>query len=268
MSDAQTSAAQTQKPLMVVTGGSRGIGRAITEKALASGYQVAVADVSKDDLTNLEAEVGSADLHTGIVDITDEYAVDAWLNELIENVGVPAALVNNAGIMRGSLLEDIKLDDWRAALDVNLTGAFIMTQRIGRAMIANGGGSIVSIASTASIAWPAGCGSYSPSKAAIAMLMRGVAMEWGKYGIRGNSVSPGYTETPMTAPIFADPEKGLPRLARVPLGRIAQPSEIAAVVVFLCSSEASYVSGQNIAVDGGSTISTLLAPVPPTHVSV
>ena len=87
----------------------------------------------------------------------------------------------------------------------------------------------------------------------------------GTLGIRANTVSPGLTETAMTAPILADPERSNPRLARVPLGRVAQPSEIADVVLFLCSEQASATTGQNIAVDGGGTISTLLAPMPPSH---
>jgi NAD(P)-dependent dehydrogenase (short-subunit alcohol dehydrogenase family) len=258
------------KPLMVVTGGSRGIGRAIVEKALRSGYQVSVIDVSADALAELETElqgngVNAEDLHTATVDITEADAVDRWVARLVSEVGVPSALVNNAGIVRMNRLEDIAIEDWRAMIEVNLTGAFITTQRVGRHMIAAGTGSIVSIGSVASVAWTVGGSSYPPAKAGIAMLMRGVALEWGPHGIRANTVSPGYTETPMTAPIFADPEVGLPRLARVPLGRVAQPSEIADVVVYLCSAQASYISGQNLVVDGGSTASTLLAPVPPTY---
>jgi 3-oxoacyl-[acyl-carrier protein] reductase len=129
-------------------------------------------------------------------------------------------------------------------------------------MIANGGGSIVSIGSTASFAWTVGGSAYPSSKAGIAMLMRGVALEWGRHGVRANTVSPGYTDTPMTTSTFANPETANPRLSRIPLGRVAQPREIAQVVVFLCSPEASYLTGQNIAVDGGVLLSPLLAPLP------
>jgi len=159
-------------------------------------------------------------------------------------------------------LEDVSIEDWRAVVDVNLTGTFVVTQRVGRRMIANGGGSIVSIGSIASQAWTVGGAGYPPTKAGIAMLMQGAAIEWGPHGIRANTVSPGYTQTPMTSPIFADPVSGGPRLARVALGRIAQPSEIADVVLYLCSPQASYLTGQNIVVDGGVTISSLLAPLP------
>jgi NAD(P)-dependent dehydrogenase (short-subunit alcohol dehydrogenase family) len=258
MSDPQPAG----KPLMVVTGGSRGIGRAIVDKALGAGYRVAVIDVDADALTAMTADIGSSDVFTANVDITDEAAVESWVSALVARVGVPAALVNNAGIVRMTRLEDISIRDWRAVVDVNLTGTFVVTQRVGRRMIANGGGSIVSIGSTASLAWTVGGSGYPPAKAGIAMLMQGVAVEWGPYGIRANTVSPGYTQTPMTAPIFADPASGQPRLSRVALGRVAQPSEIADVVVYLCSAQASYLTGQNIAVDGGVTISSLVAPLP------
>lgn len=258
MSDAQPAA----KPLMVVTGGSRGIGRAIVDKALSAGYRVAVIDVDAPALTAMAEDIGSPDVFIANVDITDVAAVESWVSSLVAEVGVPAALVNNAGIVRMTRLEDISIEDWRAVVDVNLTGTFVVTQRVGRRMIANGGGSIVSIGSTASLAWTVGGSSYPPTKAGIAMLMQGVAIEWGPYGVRANTVSPGYTETPMTAPIFADPVSGQPRLSRVALGRVAQPSEIADVVVYLCSAQASYLTGQNITVDGGVTISSLVAPVP------
>ena len=258
MSDAQPGA----KPLMVVTGGSRGIGRAIVDKALAAGYRVAVIDVDARALAAMTEDIGSPDVFTANVDITDVAAVESWVSSLVTDAGVPAALVNNAGIVRMTRLEDVSIEDWRAVVDVNLTGTFVVTQRVGRRMIANGGGSIVSIGSIASQAWTVGGAGYPPTKAGIAMLMQGAAIEWGPHGIRANTVSPGYTQTPMTSPIFADPVSGGPRLARVALGRIAQPSEIADVVLYLCSPQASYLPGQNIVVDGGVTISSLLAPLP------
>ena len=258
MSDAQPGA----KPLMVVTGGSRGIGRAIVDEALAAGYRVAVIDVDARALAAMTEDIGSPDVFTANVDITDVAAVESWVSSLVTDAGVPAALVNNAGIVRMTRLEDVSIEDWRAVVDVNLTGTFVVTQRVGRRMIANGGGSIVSIGSIASQAWTVGGAGYPPTKAGIAMLMQGAAIEWGPHGIRANTVSPGYTQTPMTSPIFADPVSGGPRLARVALGRIAQPSEIADVVLYLCSPQASYLTGQNIVVDGGVTISSLLAPLP------
>jgi NAD(P)-dependent dehydrogenase (short-subunit alcohol dehydrogenase family) len=257
-----TGQPSTAKPVMIVTGGSRGIGRAITDKGLAAGYRLVVIDVDDDALSTVAKEIGSPDLITATVDITDADVVESRLAALVAEVGPPAALVNNAGIVRMTRLEDIALDDWRAVLDVNLTGTFIVTQWVGRRMIENGGGSIVSIGSIASVAWTVAGGGYPPSKAGVAMLMQGAAIEWGRYGVRANTVSPGYTQTPMTEPIFTDPVRAQPRLSRVALERVAQPTEIADVVVYLCSSQASYLTGQNIVVDGGVTISSLLAPPP------
>jgi NAD(P)-dependent dehydrogenase (short-subunit alcohol dehydrogenase family) len=250
-----------QGQLTVVTGGSRGIGRAVVEQALAAGHRVAVIDVRAEGLAELRAELATDRLLTATVDITDATAVDGWLTGLVAEHGAPRALVNNAGIVRRGLLEDLDLADWREVLEVNLTGPFIMTQRVGRQMIAHGGGSIVSIGSVASLAWTVGGSAYPSSKAGVAMLMRGAALEWGQHGVRANTVSPGYTDTPMTAATWADPETANPRLARIPLGRIAQPADIARVVLFLCSPESGYVTGQNIVVDGGVLLSPLLAPV-------
>lgn len=256
------SGAQRSERLMVVTGAGRGIGRAIVEGALAGGWSVAALDVNEADLDTLRAEFAAQGdrLFPAKVDISDAEAVDGWLDALISDHGSPTALVNNAAIVCPGLLEHLELAHWREALDVNLTGTFVMTQRVGRHMIAAQKGAIVSIASIASMRWTLGSGGYPASKAGVAMLMEGVALEWGKHGIRANAVSPGYTETPMTAPIFANPDLAKARLARVPIGRQAQPSDIAAVVLFLCSPAAAYVTGQNIAVDGGATIATLFNP--------
>ena len=250
-----------QGPLTVVTGGSRGIGRAVVDEALTAGHRVAVLDIRPEGLAELRSELATDRLLTATVDVTDPAAVDEWMTGLVAEHGAPTSLVNNAGIVRRGLLEDLDIDDWRAVLEVNLTGPFVMTQRVGRQMIAHGGGSIVSIGSVASLAWTVGGSSYPSSKAGVAMLMRGAALEWGRHGIRANTVSPGYTDTPMTAATWADPETANPRLARIPLGRIAQPADIARVVLFLCSPAAAYVTGQNIVVDGGVLLSPLLAPV-------
>ena len=149
-----------QDSLTIVTGGSRGIGRAVVEAALAAGHRVAAVDVSTGDLETLTAELADDRLLTAVVDITDPAAVDRWLHGLVAEHGVPTALVNNAGIVRRGMLADLSVEDWRAVLDVNLTGTFLMTQRVGRQLIAHGGGSIVSIGSTASLAWTVGGSSY------------------------------------------------------------------------------------------------------------
>jgi NAD(P)-dependent dehydrogenase (short-subunit alcohol dehydrogenase family) len=250
------------EPLIVVTGASRGIGRGIVDEALHAGWRVAAVDVDAAALAGLQGEHAGARLRTARLDVTDGAAVDAWLSTLVAEAGCPRALVNNAGIVRFAPLEELAVSDWRAVLDVNLTAAFTMTQRVGRLMLAEGVGSIVSIGSVAAVSPNSGGGAYAPSKAGLEMLMRGAALEWGARGVRANTVSPGYIRTPMTAELYADPERAAQRLSRVPAGRFGTPSDIAGVVLFLCSDAAAYISGQNIVVDGGVGTTTLMAAVP------
>jgi NAD(P)-dependent dehydrogenase (short-subunit alcohol dehydrogenase family) len=234
----------------VVTGGASGIGRRISESALEAGYDVAVGDRNEEQLGRFADEVASDRLSTTVVDVTDEDAVDRWVTALTGERGAPDVLVNNAGIGRFAALEDLRPADWRAVVEVNLTAAFLVTQRVGREMIAAGRGSIVSIASVAGLAPSAGAGAYSPSKAGIAMLMKVAAVEWGRHGIRANSVSPGFVKGGLATDFYKEPGVEEGRRARVPLGRLGTEADVAAAVLYLASDAASYVSGLDLVVDG------------------
>jgi NAD(P)-dependent dehydrogenase (short-subunit alcohol dehydrogenase family) len=239
---------------MLVTGGACGIGAAIAEASRSAGYRVGVLDV---------ADAGGAAL-AGVeyhcVSVADEQGVDA----AIDAFGTPDVVVNNAGIVRFGPLADLALDDFRAVLEVNLTGTFVVARAVARRWIDAGrGGVIVNTTSINGIAAGPNAGSYGTAKAGVALLTSQMALEWGPLGIRVNAVAPGLIDAGMSTPIYADADTRAARSSRVPLGRLGTAADIADAVLFLASDQASYIHGQNIVVDGGvvgSVISALPRP--------
>lgn len=233
----------TSQPTAVVTGAAQGIGAAIAARLGADGF----------DVVRLDRDTGE-----GVVkcDVADHAAV----RRIADDVGPVDVLVNNAGIWRFSPLEDTSPEEFAAVLNVNLGGTFNCTQAFGRSML-DRGGSIVNIASIAAAAASPSMGAYSPSKSAIVAFTRQTALEWGPRGVRANAVGPGLVPTAGAGEVYHDPRVVLARAGAVPLRRLGQPGDIANVVSFLASSEASYVTGQVIYVDGGITES-LLSTIP------
>lgn len=223
----------------VVTGGGRGIGAAIVGRLRSDGYEVTALDVEPDP---------------GVVecDISDAAAIEAVAGE----IGPVDVLVNNAAIWRNASFEEVTADDYAEVLAVNLVGAFVCTQAFGRPML-DRGGAIVNIASIAARAAGRGPGAYSASKAGLLALTEQTALEWGPRGVRCNAVGPGLVPTPGSDAIYGDPAVRASRAAEVPLRRLATPADVAAVVAFLASPDAAYITGQTIYVDGGLTIALL-----------
>jgi NAD(P)-dependent dehydrogenase (short-subunit alcohol dehydrogenase family) len=184
-------------------------------------------------------------------DIASPASVTAAAASVEGQLGRCDVLVNNAGIMSKSRLEDETLDAWSRMITVNLRGAFLCTQAFGRLMIAGGGGSIVNVASIGATVPTVGAGAYCASKAGILALTKQTALEWGPKGVRANAVSPGYMRTTMTEQNYAVPGVMEQRAALIPLGRIGDPQEMASVIAYLASDDASFVNGVNIIVDGG-----------------
>ena len=170
---------------------------------------------------------------------------------------MPDVWVNNAGIVRFGPLLDITLDDWRAVVEVNLTGTWICARSVGRRMVERGSGSIVNITSMNGVAPGPNGGAYGATKAAVALLTQQMALEWGAHGVRVNAVAPGLIDGGMSESIYADAATRAARTGKVPIGRLGSVDDIASAVLWLASDDASYVTGQNLLVDGGVTMAMI-----------
>jgi len=245
MSDVSTAARS-----MLVTGAGRGLGAAIARAALDAGYRVGGIDVSFDG----GADGAPDGVRQFVCSITDEDAVEAVLDEF----GVPDVVVNNAGIVRFGPLLDQSIAAVREVLDVNLVGTFVVARAAAKRWIASGlPGVVVNLTSMNGVMAGPNAGAYGASKAAIALLTSQMAIEWGSHGIRVNAVAPGLIDAGMSAPVYADPATRLARESKVPLGRLGVAADIASTVLFIASDAASYITGQNIVVDGGVTGSVI-----------
>jgi NAD(P)-dependent dehydrogenase (short-subunit alcohol dehydrogenase family) len=241
----------------LVTGAGRGLGAAIASRLAADGWRVGVLDRDRASVDGVVAGISGA--VALVADIVDEAAVDAALDRLGE---VPTVVVNNAGIVRFGPLLDLDQSDFDAVVKVNLVGTFTVARAAARRMVAAGrAGSIVNITSMNGVAPGPNGGAYGATKAAIALLTQQMAVEWGPAGIRVNAVAPGMILAGMSEPVFADPVIREARQSKVPLGRLGTADDIASVVAFLSSDAASYVTGQNVLVDGGVTMS-IIATLP------
>ena len=240
----------------IITGGGGDIGRAIARLASLQGYRVGLLDVSTD-LVN--AGVTGIDNAVPLVaDITDPDAVAAALQVFD---ATPDLLVNNAGLVRFGPLEELPVADFQAVVDVNLVGTFVMSQAVAPLMMAQGGGAIVNITSMAGIHPAPGGGAYAATKAGIQAMTQLMSIEWGPHGVRANAVAPGFIDAGMSAPFFKDQAVRDKRSGGVPLRRLGTAEDVAETVMFLASDDASYISGQEIAVDGG-VINAVLAQLP------
>ena len=241
--------------IVVITGAARGIGRAIAERFLQNGDTVVVCDM----LYDVAMEWGGQrdDVLVVKCDITDKQSVEAAKAQVIERFGRIDVLVNNAGVVpKPSLLENITEDDWKRTFNVNVNGTFFCTQVFGAEML-DRGGAIVNISSTSGLEPGKNTSAYSATKAAVIMLAKQTAVQWGERNVRCNTVSPGLLYTEINKAFYERPGVYESRVGAIPLGRLGKVEDIANAVFFLASPEASYINGANLVVDGGFTTNAL-----------
>jgi 3-oxoacyl-[acyl-carrier protein] reductase len=240
----------------IVTGGAQGVGRALAEFGLTLGANIALVDINGAALDAASAEIAHPNLRTITANIADEAAAEAMVAETIALFGDLHGLINNAGIVRAAMAHEMTLDTWRQVIDVNLTGAFLCLRAVGRVLLAKAEkgdpcpGRIVNISSDAGRRGTIGQINYGAAKSGVLGLTMCAAREWGRHGITVNSVCYGVVETSMTETIRN--EKFRERyLRQIPLARFSTPEEVAPATWFFLTDAASYVTGQNMSVDGG-----------------
>ncbi|HPE81192.1 MAG: 3-oxoacyl-ACP reductase FabG [Chromatiaceae bacterium] len=237
--------------IALVTGASRGIGKAIAEALGAQGATVigtATTEGGAEAITQRFAEAGIKGQGMRL-DVGDETSVDAVMKDISDRFGAVSVLVNNAGITRDNLLMRMKSDEWDSVLNTNLTSVYRMSKACLRAMMKAKTGRIINIASVVGASGNAGQTNYSAAKAGMFGFTKSLAQEVGSRGITVNAVAPGFIDTDMTRELPDAQRDAL--LGSIPLGRLGKPEEIASVVVFLASEAAAYVTGETIHVNGG-----------------
>lgn len=242
----------SENEVALVTGASRGIGKAIALRLAMDGYDVAINCLSN------EAEAGEVaakivekgwKAHAYKADVADAEAVKSIVDAIGEDLGPISVLVNNAGVYQRSTFSDLSTDDWQRTIDVNLTGCFNCAKAVVPGMLKRKGGSIVNISSMLGFKGTSHGAHYAASKAGVIAFTKSLALELSPQGIRVNAVAPGAIETEIIA--YDSPEQREKRIESTPVRKVGQPEEIASVVSFLVSEEASYMTGETLHANGG-----------------
>ncbi len=241
----------TTTRIALVTGASRGIGAAIAEQLGAAGAVVigtATTEAGAEKISARLEELGIRGAGRAL-NVTDPQSVEALLKRVQEEFGTPDILVNNAGITRDNLLMRMSDDEWFDVVNTNLSAVYRLSKAVLRGMMKNRWGRIINISSVVGSMGNPGQANYAATKAGVAGFARSLAAEVGSRGITVNTVAPGFIDTDMTKVLSDEQKQQL--LAKIPLGRLGKPEEIAAVVAFLASDAGGYVSGETIQVNGG-----------------
>ena len=241
--------------LALVTGASRGIGRAIALELGRSGFDVAVnCNKSREQADKLCAELQDMGVKAGVfqADVSVQEEAARLFAEVKSAMGAVSVLVNNAGITRDNLLMRMKPEDWQAVINTNLNACFYCTREAVRDMAKARYGRIINIASVVGLTGNAGQANYSASKAGIIGFTKSVAREYAARGITANAIAPGFIDTDMTGVLKPEVKDGI--LKTIPAGRMGSPEDVAKAVAFFAREESSYITGQTLAVDGGMTM--------------
>jgi 3-oxoacyl-[acyl-carrier protein] reductase len=238
-------------PLAIVTGASRGIGKAIAGRLANDGFFVvgtATSDAGASAITVYLDEGGGGGVGR-VLNVTEPGAIERFIGEVTEEFGAPMVLVNNAGITRDNLLMRMKDEEWDDIIHTNLTSVFRLSKACMRGMMKARQGRIVNITSVVGVTGNAGQTNYAAAKAGIIGFTKSLAKEVGSRGITVNCVAPGFIDTDMTRALPEEHRKAL--LGNIPLARLGSAEEIAGAVSFLCSSDAGYITGETLHVNGG-----------------
>jgi 3-oxoacyl-[acyl-carrier protein] reductase len=244
--------ADHSKRVVLVTGSSRGLGKAMALEFGKRGYTVAVHYASSQRPAEEVAELvrkGGAKAAVFAANVADATACQELIKQVSTDLGSLDILVNNAGITKDTLALRMKEEDWRNVLETNLSSAFYLSKAALRGMLRNSWGRVINISSVVGIMGNVGQANYISAKAGLLGLTKALAAEYAPKGITVNAVAPGFIESDMTISLPEEVKKGY--LARIPAGRFGKPEEVATVVTFLASDDATYVNGQTITVDGG-----------------
>ena len=242
---------QTKTRVAVVTGGARGIGRAIGEWFLRHGYKVALIDRDRETLDRTVADLAQPDTLLGVhCDVSDKAQVERAAADVLAKFGRVDALVNNAGVAVFKPALETSFEEWRMVMGTNLDGAFLCTQVFGGLMAGNGGGAVVNVASISGLRASTLRVAYGTSKAALIHMTKQHAVELGNVGVRVNVIAPGPVETEMAKLVHSVAIR-TDYYDAIPLGRYGTTEEMANAVGFLCGEESSFINGQVLAVDGG-----------------
>lgn len=235
----------------LVTGASRGIGKAIALALASKGANVVLIGTNSSDLNAVADEIKAMGRGASVIcgNVADAESVDAFVSKTIEEYGKIDILVNNAGITRDTLLMRMKEEDWDTVLDVNLKGVFLCTKAVSRHMLKQRHGRIINITSVVGITGNPGQCNYAASKAGVIGFTKSAAREFASRNITVNAVAPGFIVTSMTDVLSDQIKENLKQ--QIPMGRLGLPEDVASTVLFLASDAASYITGQTIAVDGG-----------------
>ena len=240
----------------IVTGAGAGVGKAICQKLSQNNYRIGMLDLNEENVNEASKGIeNSVPLHG---DVTNQESIKKAFEKFGE---IPDLLVNNVGIVLFGPLEEHSVEDYSKSLNINLLGSFITSRILINDMIKRGSGAIINMSSVNGVNPGIGIGAYPASKAGVISMTQQMAIEWGKFGIRVNCISPGFIDAGMSKPIYEDPKVRELRSGAVPSGRLGEADDIANAVLFLDSENASYVNGHNLVVDGG-VISSVIAQLP------
>jgi 3-oxoacyl-[acyl-carrier protein] reductase len=250
----------TEQRVAIVTGAARGIGAAVAQRLAADGHAVAVVDLDEgacEATVKAITEAGGRAIGVG-ADVSKADQVTAAVERVAAELGAPTILVNNAGVLRDNLLFKMSEDDWDMVMNVHLRGSFLMSREVQKHMVEHKYGKILNLSSVSALG-NRGQANYSAAKMGLQGFTRTLALELGPFGINVNAIAPGFIVTDMTDDtarrVGVEPEDYRKAAAeRNPVRRVGYPEDIAAAAAFLCSDEASYITGQTLYVDGGAKL--------------